>query len=118
MLMERFSQKLSNVAPQEMADIFGYFAKETLSAPGNGEWILIPNGSISISAALDAISGSGKVQATLDLEAIRNNTAPSGIVDWTPGSISGAVDSDVLNPAIAVRQVNASGTTILTIVAS
>ena len=88
---------------------------EELSAPGNGEWILIPirnNGSREAAVTLSGTaSWSGKVQGTNSTreDVIAGNAVA---VDWPNGEIS-SVTNRVLFNFTAVRQVNVSGTTKL-----
>ena len=94
-----------------------YYYKETTSAAGNGDWVLIPNGVEKISVIL-AAGGVGKIQATNDVAAVNAATTPDDLLDWDNGDISAATESSLVAPVYAIRQVNTSGTNIMTIYAS
>jgi len=92
-----------------------WYHEETLSSPGNGRWVLKPNGTDGMGCTLLISSGSGKLQATTDsLDSIYADTATA--VDWDLGMVSGT-SQDVAIQITAVRQVNESGTTTLKVVA-
>ena len=88
-----------------------WFHEEELSSPGNGAWILKPNGTSGMGVTLSISSGSGKVQATTDsIDKVINDTAEG--VDWDLGTVSGTVQDTAIQ-LTAVRQVNISGTTTI-----
>jgi hypothetical protein len=79
-----------------------------LAAPGNSDWILIPDEVQGLSVTLSfAGGGTGKVQTTTDIL----NTVKSGspiVVDWPAGEV-GVTTQDFCVPVTAIRlvQVNA-----------
>jgi len=91
-----------------------WYYKETKSSPGNGQWILKPNGTIAMGLML-AVTGSGKVQATnSSIDEIEAGTEIA--FDWPQGIvIINTVDE--VTQVTAIRQVNISGTTILLVTA-
>jgi hypothetical protein len=86
---------------------------DTLSAPGNGESITIPDGVNNESVTLEVTGGSGRVQFTNDpLANVLDDTAV--FQDWDSGNV--ATDtSAAFFPVTALRQVNVSGVTKLKI---
>jgi hypothetical protein len=92
-----------------------WFHEEVLTSPGNGAWILKPNGTNGMGVTLSISSGVGKVQATTDsIDNIINGSAEG--VDWDLGTVSGT-EQDSAVQLTAVRQVNISGTTKIKVVA-
>jgi hypothetical protein len=80
---------------------------ETLSVPGNGQWIEFPNGVRGAAVELSIITGQGSVESTVEsLTNVRNDSA-SGVV-WDQGVVSGTTQDYVI-PVTAVRAVNVSG---------
>ena len=96
----------------------GYYYKETLTSAENGDWILVPIGTKLCSVILGISSGSGKIEVTNDVDALRSGADPNAIdiVPWDNGTIT-ATASSIIQPVYAIRQVNISGTTSLTVVA-
>jgi hypothetical protein len=109
------SWKDFDVAPasdNSAKDSFAWEVFEQLDAPGNGMWHLVPSGCQSIQIMLFPIEGSGKIQITMD----RVNNVKNGIacfVDWDNGIVDSTTTEAVM-PVTAIRQVNVSGTTKLT----
>ena len=90
---------------------FSWQFSESLSAPGNGSSVLIPNGAIGVGVTLVISSGSGKIQTTTDtLESVYDGTCV-----WVdhPDGVVAATFQDYAQGVTAIRQVNASGTTKL-----
>lgn len=89
---------------------------KTLSAPGNSNPILIPNGVEKILARfIPSGGGTGKVQTSISTIAlIRAGTATWE--DWSAGSVS-TLTSDVSERVNAIRLVNSAGTTVLELLA-
>ena len=104
---------MNKIASQVNAesDEFSFEHSDQLTSPGNGPWVLIPNGIDNIAVTLSISAGSGKVQITNDLDATVRTGAPVA-VDWPLGGVSGTVE-DSCKPVTAIRQVNYSGTTTL-----
>lgn len=93
------------------ADQKSWYYEETLASPGNGKWILKPNGTDGMGVTLVISSGVGKVQATTDsIDNIIAGTETA--VDWDLGTVSGTTQDSCIQ-LTAVRQVNISGTTTL-----
>jgi hypothetical protein len=95
-----------------VAQVFAFEYDETLDAPGNGKYILIPANikGVSVTLGLDAAS-TGKVQAsTSTIYDIKDDNAIW--VDWDYGIVS-STSQDYMLPATAIRQVNLSGSTKL-----
>lgn len=88
---------------------------EELSAPSNGDTIIVPGNVIGISVALEVTGGSGKVQASITpVDEIIANESNTIWIDWDSGTVT-ATTQDRCAPVSALRQVNASGTTKLTL---
>jgi len=85
---------------------------EELSAPANGDTVIIPEDVQNISVTLVVTAGSGKIQATTDLLATVESGTGVTWVDWDHGVVT-ATTQDVAKPVTALRQVNVSGTTKL-----
>jgi len=82
---------------------------ETLSAPGNSDWILVPKNKSTISIALNPTAGSGRIEYTLSgIETVK--TGSPIVAVWDHGNVSAYAD-DVLHKITAFRMVNISGTT-------
>ena len=91
-----------------------YESAETLSAPADGDTILLPDESgrmDSVMVSLVVTAGGGKVQYTISNRAdvIAGNAV---WYDWDAGAVV-ANTTDVMYHVSAVRQVNTSGTTKL-----
>ena len=86
-----------------------YHFKDSIATAGNGDWVLIPAGIAHISVILEVTSGGGKIQVTNDYEGVVAGSA-NGIIDWDEGDVTATAQSQIA-PVVAVRQVNASGTT-------
>ena len=88
---------------------------EELGAPGNGAWFIFPAGT-SNSVILSS-TGDGRIEFTnasqTDIEA--NNVPATEIVSWTNGNIGVAIKSASAIQCSAIRQVNLSGTTHLSL---
>lgn len=91
----------------------GWEYEETLSSPGNGVWIKNPNGILGSAVTLEISGGSGKVQATTSLMSKVDADLAVG-VDWAQGVVTGTIQDYVI-PVTAIRQVNVSGTTKITV---
>jgi hypothetical protein len=92
-----------------------YESKDTLSAPGTGPDILLPDEAGRFDSVLVMLSvsggGTGKVQYTLSNRAqVIAGTAVWK--DWDAGSVATNTD-DALYHVSAVRLVNTAGTTVL-----
>lgn len=100
------------VAPSGgLEDVFAYEYNGTLTAAGNGEWVLIPNAIGSITIILEVTAGSGYVEVTNDtVYEVKQNTAVG--LGWDDGTVTQTTQSVVL-PVTAIRQVNVTGTTTL-----
>jgi hypothetical protein len=81
--------------------------EETISSPGNGEWVEFPNGVNGAAVELEIATGEGRVEATLDsLSEVQAGTA-NGIA-WDFGNVTGTTQDWVV-PVTALRGVNISG---------
>ena len=113
MAYDAMTQQRASINDEQ--DQKSWYYQETLTSPGNGKWILKPNGTDGIGVTLVISSGVGKVQATTDsIDNIIADTATA--VDWDLGTVSGT-NQDSCVQLTAVRQVNISGTTIIKVVA-
>lgn len=92
-------------------DEFSFEYSDTLSSAGSGDWVLVPSGICNIAITLAVTAGSGKIQISNDLENIIRNDVPTA-VDWPLGTVITTTEDSVL-PVAAIRQVNFSGTTTL-----
>ena len=90
--------------------------KEELSAPGNGAWIFIPAGAKAVVCTMSFPGGgSGKVQTTTDpVLDVKDDVAGITAADWVDGTVM-VTTSNVCAPVTAIRQVNVSGNSKLTI---
>ena len=116
--MTKILIKPENVEIRSHTDKPSYYFKEKLLSASNGEWVLIPNGVEMISIILAAPAGGGKIQVTNDYAAVAASTTPEDLLDWDNGAISNTTESSRVSPVYAIRQVNTSGTTTMTIFAS
>jgi hypothetical protein len=82
---------------------------ETLAAPGNSDWILVPKGKSTVSVALNPTAGSGYVEYTLSNVATVKTGSPVAVI-WDAETVTTYTD-DVLFKVTAMRLVNVSGTT-------
>lgn len=97
------------------AQLYNY--KDVLSAPGNGNAVIIPPGTYTVQVGLNIDTGSGKIQATLDpVIDVMEDDANVTWVDWDNGIVSSTTHESVYPPT-AIRQVNISGTTEMVLVA-
>lgn len=104
--------RYSEQSPDPRKEAFQY--SETLASPGNGKWILRPAAKFIMSAILKPETGSGYIEVVIDeLEKIENDTADN-IMTWPEGIVTGITQGTFTNVK-ALRQVNVSGTTILTV---
>jgi len=94
-----------------------YTYKQTVSSAGNGDWIFIPNGVRMISVILEA-TGSGRVEATNDFDAVDAGTTADCVTIWENGVISSTTQSAMLAPVVAVRAVSTSGEVKLAVMAA
>ena len=89
------------------------FYKEEI-ASGNGETVLVkPNakGAYSMSVAIEAGAGTGKVQYTLDTEEIIE-AGTEVWYDWDIGDATGNAVDAFVSPVSAVRGVSISGAVV------
>lgn len=94
-----------------LTDFFAWEYKDELSAPANGDSVLIPTTVKSVAVTLEVSGGTGKVQATTSpISDVQNDTAVW--IDWNAGEVA-ATTQDGIIPATAIRQVNTAGTTRL-----
>jgi hypothetical protein len=77
-----------------------------------GDWVLIPAGVDTITAVIDASSGSSKLQATNDIAGVRDGSV-TAVIDWDEGVISSTIVGMEISNVLAVRQVISAGTAIL-----
>ena len=88
---------------------------ESKAAAGNGNTIVIPPNIKGIAVTLEITAGNGKVQATTS--SLADVLAGAEVwVDWSKGAIT-ATAQDYVMPCTALRLVNISGTTKITLVA-
>jgi len=81
---------------------------ETLAAPGNGDWVLVPTKAQGVNVAFITSGGSGKIQYTHDkIETVKTGSPVA--FDWDLGQQTENAD-DVLHNVTAIRLVNVSGT--------
>jgi len=84
--------------------------QETLAAPGNGDWIMFPDGVNGASVELEVTAGEGYVEATLaSLQDVKTGATVTG-KKWDLSNVV-ATTQDYCLPCTAIRQVNVSGTT-------
>lgn len=82
---------------------------ETLSSPGNTDWIFIPRGVDSVPVALNPTAGEGRIEYTLsNVETVKSGSPV--VKAWDSGNVTTYTD-DTLFPITAIRMVNISGTT-------
>jgi hypothetical protein len=89
-------------------DKFGFEYEESLSDPGAGDVIIIPDSVNNISVTLEVVSGSGKVQTTTNKvqDVLDNNNVVWD--DWDSGEVANTIQ-DAVVPVTAIRMVNTSG---------
>lgn len=95
-------------------DSYAWEVREQLDEPGEGVWFLIPSGCESIQLMLAPLDGdgSGKIQITMDKVNSVKYDDPC-YIDWDNGIVT-ETTIEALMPVTAIRQVNVSGSTILT----
>ena len=92
-----------------LTDFGAWEYKDELTAPANGDSVIIPTTVKSVAVTLEVSAGTGKVQATTSLlSEVENDTAVW--VDWDAGEVA-VTTQDGVAPVTAIRQVNATGTT-------
>ena len=92
-----------------------WYYEQTKSTPGNGAWILKPNGTLGMGVTFVPTLGSGSVEATTDsIDKCNAGTAVG--VAWDFGTVSGTTQDSAVQ-LTAVRQVNISGSTVIKVVA-
>lgn len=88
-------------------------AEDILSAPGTGEWFLVPYKSASVVVSIDCTAGTGYIQTTNDLyDKIVDNTALAQNWPWGTAAIT---REEVCEGAKAIRLVCVSGTVRMTL---
>ena len=88
-----------------------YEHSDTVAAPGNGNSVIVPADVKGISVTLKITGGQAKVQTTTDTIAnVLDDSAEW--VDWDAGDVA-TTTQDYAVPVTAIRQVNASGTSVL-----
>ena len=84
-----------------------YEAKETLSSPGNGSWIIVEPGIAQLNIDLIITAGEGYVESTNDHDGAIEGTAEG--FKWDLGNVT--INSQAAAVGVsAVRAVNVSGT--------
>ena len=93
--------------------------KDELSLAGNGATVIVPPDAKSVSLALvPSGPGTGKIQVTYDTYTdVVAEAAGVTWIDWGSGVVGAATREGITPAPTAVRQVNATGTTKMTIVA-
>jgi len=92
------------------------YKSDALAAPGDGDAVLIPPGSLDVQVTLIPTAGSGKIQATYDPYAdVLADPDAVNWVDWDAGVVAAITQDSVKGPS-AIRQVNVSGSTVMTII--
>ena len=94
-----------------------YQFTQNLTAPGNGEWIIIDKRFIAV---ILSSTGDGRVEITTgSLTNIQNDTVNAGsIVAWSNGDIGVSIQATNIPECMAIRSVNISGNTDMTVSAS
>lgn len=88
---------------------------DSLSGAGDGAYVLIPNWIRSVCVGLIISSGTGSIQFTLSSKA-KVEAGTANWVTWDYGTVA-TTTTDVFYPCTAIRQVNATGTTVLEVIA-
>ena len=108
-LITEYEPQLTNVKVWD-------YKTPALVAPGNGNAVIIPPGSQDIQVALIPTAGSGKVQLTLDpYEDVIADPDSSNWKDWDSGVVASLTQDSAKGPS-AIRQVNVSGSTVMTVI--
>lgn len=98
----------------QAAASFKFHYKDQLAAPGNGAWVIYPRGANGVTIILNS-TGDGRVEATTasraDIEA--GTVGAEEISVWPHGDIGADKKVARLSGVAAFRQVNISGTTIM-----
>lgn len=98
-------------------DEFAWRQEYTLSAPADGDSVLVPTGIVNVNAAIFIATGEGKIQFTFDTKAkVEADTA--NWFDWDAGNVTAPTTSSFFQDMTAIRGVNVSGTTIFFFLAS
>ena len=106
---------IARYIPENQRNTLGYDYSEELSAAGNGDTVIIPETITGISVTLEVTAGAGKIQAsTTPVSEIIATEASAVWVDWDNGEVT-ATTQDRVSPVSALRVVNASGTTKMTL---
>ena len=100
--------KMIPVTPNPAFPRGTYKASESLSAPGNGQWIIIEPGIQQINVDLLITAGEGRIESTNDYEGAIAGTAVG--IAWDAGNVSTSTQGSAFGVA-AIRVVNISGTT-------
>lgn len=102
-----------------LTEVKAWDYKDELTAASNGTTVIVPADAKSIGIALiPSGPGSGKIQVTYDPYAdVIAEAATVTWVDWDSGVVAAATQDGIAQAPTAVRQVNATGTTKMTIIA-
>jgi hypothetical protein len=96
-------------------DTYAWEYEDELESAGDGDSVLIPDDVQSVIVTLIPTAGTGKIQSTSDkLDTVKNDPGSVTWIDWDLGVVA-VPTQDKCDPPTAIRQVNATGTTKMTV---